>query len=330
MLILYIEKKDDIVNNIKNKINAKNMKYIITGGAGFVGTGLTGRLAKAGHIVYVLDIRSVSTKGYSPDAASRVISIPIDLLHSSPEISVCEGADVIIHLAGATIFKRWTESYKKLILDSRIITLKNLLSTINKCTRKPKVCVSASANGYYGEGGESILNESSSNGDDFLAGVCAEWESVLSIARDLGMRTASVRTSVVLGAGGFLDILIPMYRFYLGGRLGSGMQWFSWIHVDDLISLYEYFSLEKKISGPVNAVAPENIRNKDFTRILAETLNRKAPWIIPKFMIKIILGEFGDSALSSQRVESIILNKTDFHFKYPDVRSALKAVAHKR
>ncbi len=304
------------------------MKFIITGGAGFVGTGLTERLAESGHTVYVLDIRPVSTKGFSPDAASRVISIPIDLLHSSPEISACEGADVIIHLAGVTVFKRWTASYKKLILDSRISTLKNLLSAIDKCTRKPKVCVSASANGFYGEGGESILNESSPAGDDFLAGVCLEWESVLSLARDMGMRTVSVRTSVVLGAGGFLDIMMPLYRFYLGGRLGSGMQWFSWIHVDDLISLYVYLSLKKEISGPVNAVAPEKIRNKDFTRILAETLNRKAPWIIPKFIIKIILGEFSDSALSSQRVESIILNKTDFLFSYPDIRSALKAAAH--
>jgi uncharacterized protein (TIGR01777 family) len=302
------------------------VKYIITGGAGFVGTKLTERLAGNGHTVFVFDVHAVSTKGFDPDAASRVRSIEIDLIKNSPDISACEDTDVIIHLAGVTIFKRWTEAYKKLILDSRIATLKNLLKSIDKCSKKPEVCVSASANGYYGEGGESIMNESSPGGDDFLAGVCAEWESVLSEARAMGMRTVSVRTSVVLGAGGFLSILIPMYRLYLGGRLGSGMQWFSWVHVEDLISLYEYLSLKKDISGPVNAVAPENIRNKDFTQVLAKVLNRKAPWIIPGFLIKIILGEFGDSALSSQRVESIVLNKTDFSFKYPDIKSALKSI----
>ncbi|MDX1535524.1 MAG: TIGR01777 family oxidoreductase [Candidatus Spechtbacterales bacterium] len=294
------------------------MKITITGGSGFIGLKLSKLFTDLGHEVLILDIRPPrkEIKGVK-FVEANLLKEPVP-----PEAIEC---DAIVHLAGVNIFGRWTEDYKKLILESRTKTAKTLIDAIKASEHTPEVFVSASAIGYYGDGGEEKLDESAPSGNDFLANVCKRWEAVAQTSEDAGMRWVSVRTGIVLGpGGGMLGKLVPIFKMFLGGPLASGNQWFSWIHIEDLLNVYKKAVLDSNLSGPVNAVAPNPVRNKEFAKALGSAVNRPAIIPVPKFALKIVLGELANEITMSQRVIPKKIQETDFNYKYPDINSALK------
>ncbi len=299
------------------------MKLTITGGAGFIGTKLSLMLAEKGYEINILDLRPPQLDGAKNETKRRIAFYKVDLLKEWIPLESIDGADAVIHLAGVNIFSRWTSEYKKLIIDSRVKTAQALIGTIEQCIHRPRALISASAVGYYGDRGEEKLTEQSGPGNDFLAEVCVNWEQAIIPAKNLGLRTVSVRTAPVLGHGGILNVLIPLYKKFLGGTLGNGRQWFSWIHLSDLISVYERVTIDTAFSGPVNAASPNPVRNREFNRTLAKVLGRFAPWRIPALAIKLALGGLGTVALSSQRVIPTKLKKQGFAFANEDIAGAL-------
>ncbi len=246
------------------------MKIAITGGSGFVGSKLAKLLVRDGHQILSLD-RAAPKK-----QIEQVHYIKTDLIHDLP-IEEYLSCDAVIHLAGVNIFGRWTPAYKKLIVSSRVETAKALIQAVKNAGKGPGVFVSASAVGYYGDGGEEVLLEGSPNGRDFLAQVCKEWEQVAAASQNAGMRWVSIRTGIVLGpGGGMLAKLLPIFRWGLGGSIGNGKQWFSWIFMDDLLRVYKTVTLDPSFSGPVNAVSPHPVRNKELTKALGRVLHRPA------------------------------------------------------
>lgn len=293
------------------------MKIAITGGAGFIGSKLAEKFASAGHEVLILDRNMPRT--LSP----RITFKMTDLIRDIPtkEYLSC---NAIIHLAGVNIFGRWNKKYKKLIASSRIETAHSLIEIVKKAGYGPKVFVSASAVGYYGDGGEQELVESSPNGKDFLSTICKDWEAVATNAETVGMRTVSVRTGIVFGpGGGMLAKLIPAFKWGLGGPMGNGQQWFSWIYIDDLLDIYERVVLDNNFRGPVNAVSPEPIRNRELAAALGRALHKPTILPLPGFALKLMLGELGDIVLMSQKVIPEKLLKTNFIFGTPFINEAI-------
>jgi uncharacterized protein (TIGR01777 family) len=293
------------------------MRVCITGGTGFIGSKLTELFQASGHEVVVLDL--TKPKKELAGVTYRAVNL---LKEPVPEVvSTC---DAIVHLAGVSIFNRWTPPYKKLILDSRVKTGEALIAEAQKPGSRVKTFVSASAVGFYGEGGEQVLTETSPAGTDFLASVCVAWEHMARSAEAHGMRSVSIRTGIVIGPdGGMMSKLVPIFKFGLGGRLGSGKQWFSWIHLKDLLAVYYQAVTDDRLRGPINAVSPGAVRNSEFTHILAEKLHRPAFWWIPGFMLHAVLGEFAGAVLASQHVVPQKLTDIHFVFAYPTVDSAL-------
>jgi uncharacterized protein (TIGR01777 family) len=305
-------------------LSSESMNIGITGGSGFIGSALCERLTAAGHRVVILDIRPPTRK------IAGAEFIQADLMEGAVPSRILE-CDALIHLAGVPIFEKWTDEYKKIILESRVKTARALIDAVKKAGRGPRVFVSASAVGYYGEGGEATLTESSPAGTDFLARVCREWELVAKRSEQVGMRWVSVRTGIVLGpGGGMLSKLIPVFKWGVGGALGSGKQWFSWIHIEDLLSVYVAAVTDVRLSGPVNAVAPHPVRNTEFTRVLAEVLHRPAFFHVPGFALRMVLGELANAVLMSQRVVPKRLSEIDFSFRYPTIKQALRGSAVSR
>ena len=238
-------------------------------------------------------------------------------------IEVINGSEGVINLAGAsTAGKRWNEEYKKLIYNSRVITTQKISEAILQCSIKPEVMVSSSATGYYGLSGEDEITEDSPAGDDFLAKVCADWEEK---AFQSGLRTVVVRTGVVLDKEeGALKKLLTPFKFFVGGHLGNGKQWFPWIHIDDLIELY-IFALENKgIIGAINGTAPGLIRNKEFCKKLGKVMRRPVLFPVPGIALKIAVGEFANYLLTGRKIlqKKTLLN--GFNFKFANIESALK------
>ena len=293
------------------------MTICITGGSGFVGTQLTSRFLKAGHSVVIFDIVPPRV------AIAGVTFYKVDL-SKDPIPEVLNTCDAVIHLSGVSIFGRWTEEYKKLIYDSRINSTRALVQHFKTQSHRPGVFVCASAVGFYGDRGEDVLDESQTPGTDFLAHVCVDWETEAQKAEGFGVRVVCIRTGIVLGKGrGMLGTLVPIFRFGIGGRMGRGTQWFSWIHMDDLISIYETAVLDSRISGPVNAVAPEAVRNTELVSSLGKVLRRPTIIPLPAFALRLIVGEFAEAILGSQRVVPTKLTDVGFHYVYPKLREAL-------
>lgn len=292
------------------------MTITITGGSGFVGTAITQKLIELGHAIIILDrnpsriihpsvefVRTDFTEGTVPD---RVVDV-----------------DAVIHLAGVSVFKRWTTEYKRLILESRTRPIQELLRIARSTGKAPRVFVSASAIGWYGYGMESV-DESAPAGKGFLSQVCSEWEKEALSFEGVASRVVSIRTAIVLGpGGGMMSQVIPIFRRGLGGTFGSGRQWFSWIHLDDLVSVYVKAVTDESLSGPINAASPNPVTNRQFVRALGHALRRTAFWRIPGFLLRIVLGEFADAVLGSQRVIPKKLADAGFEFRYPSVDQAL-------
>lgn len=293
------------------------MKIIITGGSGFIGTALTQKLLQQNHEVCVLD--RMPPKITNP----KLTHITTDFSPGTVPNEVCD-ADAIIHLAGASIFSKWTQEHKHAILQSRVEPIKEMLALCTAQGRAPKVFVSASAIGWYGYTHE-VRDEASLHGSGFLAEVCSAWEQEAHTFEQVGSRVVSVRTAIVLGpGGGMMKSALPPFKLGLGGTFGKGDQWFSWIHIDDLVSVYIQALTDATISGPINAAAPEPVTSAQFTKTLATVLHRPALFRIPAFALKLALGEFATAVLGSQRIIPAKLQQLGFVYAYPTLKGALE------
>jgi uncharacterized protein (TIGR01777 family) len=300
------------------------MKVLITGGLGFVGTQLSIRLLKGGHQVTVVD-HAPQPKPYTP---SEVHYVAADTTMPGTWQEDVTAQDAVINLAGASIFSRWTAETKHIMYDSRILTTRHVVNAMP--ANKGTLLCSTSAVGYYGFRGDEELTEDDSPGNDFLARLAADWEGEAHKAGEKGVRVTITRFGLVLGkTGGVLGQMIPLFRKFIGGPLGSGRQWFSWIHMEDLLSAFLFVFNNKNIHGPVNFCAPHPVRNRELARALGQVLSRPAFVKTPAFLLRLILGEFGSIILKGQRVVPSRLLRHGFVFKYPEIRGALQEVIKK-
>ncbi|CAI8024913.1 Epimerase family protein slr1223 [Geodia barretti] len=231
----------------------------------------------------------------------------------------------VIHLAGETIAGRWNAEKKQRIRDSRILSTRNLVESFAAADTKPDVLVCASAIGYYGDSGDERFTEVSPAGTDFLAEVCQEWESEAQKAIALGIRVVMVRIGLVLGlGGGLLTQVLPPFKMGVGGILGSGRQWMSWVHVDDVVGIVLHVLENSEIRGPLNATAPTPVRNTEFTKTLGAVLRRPTLLPVPTFGLKLMMGEFADFVVLSQNVVPEKTEVSGYEFRYPTLESALR------
>jgi uncharacterized protein (TIGR01777 family) len=296
------------------------MKVLVTGGRGFVGTFLCRELARHGHEVTILSRRETL-----PDPAYPAISfLTGNPTREGPWMSVVPDHDWIINLAGASVFTRWSAAHKQEIYDSRILTTRNLVAALAQGDRGQLFC-STSAIGYYGPRGDEDLTEESPPGDDFLARLTRDWEAEALKARDLGVRVVVTRFGLVLGPdGGVLGQMAPLFKFFLGGPVGSGAQWFSWIHRLDHARAFLFLKDHPEIHGPVNFTAPQPVRNRELVRALGRVLRRPSFLPAPAFMLRLILGEFAQVVLTGQKVLPQKLLATGFNFAFPTIDEALE------
>ena len=300
------------------------MKAMITGGLGFIGTQLSIRLLERGYRVTVVG-HSPEPRPYTP---GKVKYISADTTAPGAWQEEVGMQDVVINLAGASIFRRWNDEAKQLIYDSRILTTRNVAEAMPR-EKGPLLC-STSAVGYYGFRGDEELTEEDSPGDDFLAKVCVDWEREAHKAGDKGVRVVVTRFGLVLGrAGGVLGRMIPAFKRFFGGPLGSGEQWFSWIHMEDLLNAFLFVFDNQAIHGPINFCSPNPVRNRDLARALGKVLRRPSFLRTPAFMLRLILGEFGSVLLKGQRVMPAKLLKHGFTFQCSEIMAALDEVLGK-
>ena len=297
------------------------MKIVISGASGLIGTPFVTRLRGKGHEVVRL-VRRAPARGEAQwDPKAGVL-----------DPAILEGADAVIHLSGAGIGdKRWTDAYKREVLESRTLSTSLLARTIATLERKPRVFLSGSAIGIYGARDDEALNESSAHGTGFLADVCEQWEAAAAPASDAGVRTVFLRTGIVLSPqGGALKKLLAVFKIGIGGRFGSGKQWQSWISLDDELGAIE-FLLDAPVSGPVNLTAPQPVTNAEFTRVLARVVKRPAVLPIPSFGPKLLLGaELADALLfTGQRVLPNVLTTNGYVFAHATLEDALRALLNK-
>lgn len=291
------------------------MKLLITGGTGFIGTVLCQDLARQGHQVTVLT-RSPQT------LPSGIQAVSWD---AGAWQAVVADVDGVVHLAGEPIAAaRWTSQRKSRIRESRIQTTRQLIRAFAQSAKKPSVLISASATGYYGPRGDEPLTESEAPGTGFLAEVCQTWEAEAQQAQAFGMRVVSLRIGIVLGpGGGALAKMVPPFRAWLGGPLGSGRQWMSWIHRDDVVGLITWCLTHGECAGAVNATAPAPVTMRDFCRALGRVLHRPS-WVpVPAPLLRLLLGEMSELLLTGQRVVPQAALRAGYVFRYPDLASAL-------
>jgi len=298
-----------------------NSRILVSGVSGPIGAALLPALRTSGWSVVRL-VRG-GTAGRSSDNA-QIAWDPAGAL--APE--AVSGFDAVIHLAGESIFGRWTAAKKRKIRDSRVLGTLNLASALARAERKPKVFVCGSAIGYYGNRGDEVLSEESAVGKGFLAEVCREWEEAAAPAMQAGIRTAHLRTGIVLSPkGGALGAMLLPFKMGLGGRTGDGRQWMSWIDVQDMVGAIHHILKNDLLQGPVNMVAPKPVTNAEFTKTLASVLSRPAIFPVPRFAVKLAFGEMGETVLlGSQRVEPTQLVTSGYPFRFRELRASLENV----
>jgi uncharacterized protein (TIGR01777 family) len=250
-----------------------------------------------------------------------------DPVAGEPSRELLGRSEAVIHLAGEPVSQRWTPDVKTGIRDSRILGTRHLVSAIGKMRHRPKTLVCASAIGIYGNRGDEVLTESAKPASGFLPDVCADWEAEADKAQAHGLRVVKIRIGIVLGAdGGALAAMAPLFRWGVGGVLGSGKQWMSWIHVDDMARLIQFAVENESVSGVVNGVAPNPVTNTEFTRQLAGALHRPAFLPAPEFGVRMVYGEMAQILFASQRVQPQAAEAAGFVFRYPQLRTALDAI----
>lgn len=296
------------------------MKILISGATGLVGTNLIPTLIAKGHTVTKLVRKTPKS--------SDEIQWDAEKGFSDSEQAKLEGFDAVIHLAGANIAgENWSQEYKKLLRDSRIVGTKVLVEALKKCENPPKIFVAASAEGFYGRStGDEILTEDSPKGVGFMADLCADWEAE-SIKAEAFARVVLLRIAVVLAKdGGAIEKMLTPFKFGVGGVLGSGKQWFPWITIDDILRVF-HFALENEISGAINTTSPNPVTNYEFTKTLGKVLNRPTIFPVPEFAIKMMFGEMGENLLlKGCRVVPKRLTELGFKFEYENLEDALTAV----
>lgn len=294
------------------------MRIAVTGSSGLVGSGLLSSLAAGGHrVTRIVRPRTQPGPGqivWDPEAG-RID--PADL----------EGFDGVVHLAGENIAAgRWTPERKVLLRESRVKSTRLLAGTLVRLSRPPRVLVSASATGYYGDRGDELLTEASPSGSGFPPDLCRDWEGAAAIAAENGIRTVTLRLGVVLSpAGGALARMLPPFKLGLGGPVGSGRQYMSWIALDDAAGVIQHVLTNDGLRGPVNAVAPGAVSNREFTRTLGRVLGRPAFFAVPPFVLRLALGEMADALLlASVRAAPAKLEASGYRFLYPELEGALR------
>jgi len=299
------------------------MKVFITGGTGFVGTQITSRLIQDGHQVTILTRSLKGAKGSLPE----ISYLEGDPTKKGPWQEAIKTHDAVINLAGASIFSKWTEEHKKAIRESRVNTTRNIVEGMPSHPERPFTLFSTSAVGYYGFCADEERTEESPPGNDFLARTAVEWEGEALKAREKGARVVITRFGIVMGEkGGALSQMIPLFKKYIGGPIGSGKQWFSWVHIKDLVEAFVFLIKHPEISGPVNVCSPNPVRNRDLAKALGKALHRPSFFPAPGFMVKLVLGEFGSVILEGQRVIPKRLLENGFVFRYPDIGKALQGI----
>lgn len=300
------------------------MKILMTGGTGFVGQALVPALIADGHFVTILSRRQTPLTGVLADA--RLVT-----WHGPPQDipdEALDNPDAFINFAGESIGGgRWTNARKNILFKSRIETTRWLVAAVERCARKPKVMISASAVGYYGPHGNEEITEAEQPGDDFMGALCAHWEDEAKAIIRHEVRLTLLRTGVVLGpGGGALPRLMLPFRFFAGGPLGSGKQVISWVHLNDLVGLVRFVLANDHISGPINATAPDPRTNREFARVLGKAMHRPAFFPTPAFMLRLMLGEMSDIVLTGQRVIPKRALEFGYEFQFPDLESALRDI----
>lgn len=297
------------------------MKILITGGLGFIGSHLSNYLLDQGHTVVAVG-RAPTQNRISSD---RYQYISADTTRAGDWQQALRDVEGVVNLAGKSIFKRWSASYKKAIYDSRILTTRNVVEAL-PAGQTVTLC-SASGAGYYGNRGDDLLKEDEKPGGDFLASVSADWEAEAWKAVGKGIRVAAMRFGVVLGkGGGALAKMLPAFKFFMGGPIGSGRQWFSWIHLTDLMAAILFIFENPQVSGPLNFCAPNAVTNRELAKTLGEVLGRPAVMPAPAFMVRLVLGEFANVLLEGQHMLPDRLLSRGFQFQYPDIKAAIEAV----
>lgn len=295
------------------------MRLLLSGSHGLVGKVLITRLEADSHEIFRLVRHAPSSESeieWSPDRYSIALAR-------------LEGFDAVIHLAGESIAEgRWNEERKKRIRESRVKGTKLLADAMANLSRPPRTLISASAVGYYGNRGDERLTETSAPGNDFLSEVCVEWEKATELAAEKGIRVINTRFGIILDArGGALAKMLPPFRMGIGGKIGSGKQWMSWIALDDVVGAIKFALTNEVLSGPINFVAPNPVTNAEFTKTLGKTLSRPTLFPIPAFGIRLVFGEMADALLlSSQRVEPARLKQANYQFSYSELKQALSHV----
>lgn len=296
------------------------MTIAITGGSGFIGRRLMKALAGADHKLRVLS-RHAGTN--LPPGVQLFVW---DAMKGQPPEGSLDGVDAVVHLAGEPVAQRWNDEVKRKIRESRVTGTRHLVQALSTARQRPTVMVCGSAIGYYGSRGDEVLTESSAPGSGFMADVCVAWEKEADLAESLGIRVVKLRTGVVLGAnGGALAKMLPPFKAGMGGKMGHGDQWMSWVHVDDLVGIVQHV-LQNPLRGPVNGTSPNPVTNADFTKALAHALSRPAVVPMPAFTLKLMFGEMAEVMLASQRVSPAAAESAGYTFRYPKLELAFENI----
>ncbi len=304
------------------------MRVVVAGATGFIGVRLVEQLHSLGHqaIVLARDPQK-ATRQFSKTLFPKVEVVGYTPIVAGGWDRVFSDCDGVVNLAGTPIFgQSWSQARKLEILQSRQLTTRQIVEAIKSASPKPQVLVNASAVGFYGTDLTKEFDESSFEGNDFLAGVCKAWEAEADVASSLGVRVVKMRNGLVFGPGGFLGQILPIFKLGAGGKIGSGKQWLSWIHRDDLVNLIILALTNSEIAGVVNGTAPNPVTNEEFTKVLAKALNRPALLPVPAFALQTLLGEASILALEGQKVLPKKAEMSQFQFQYPTIDLALAQI----
>ncbi|MEG4914236.1 thylakoid membrane protein ThyD [Microcoleus sp. B7-D4] len=304
------------------------MKVAIAGATGFVGSRLVEKLQAAGHQVVVLSRDAAKASRVFPASAYPNLEVvAYTPAESGDWQKSLAGCDAVVNLAGVPIAEeRWTEARQQAILDSRTLTTAKLVEAIVNANPKPSVFVSASAIGYYGTSETAEFDETSPAGNDFLAAVCKDWEAAAQPAKNAGTRLAIVRLGIVLGMGGALAKMLPPFKLFAGGPLGTGKQWFSWVHREDVVDLILYALQNSQVEGVLNATAPNPVRMNELCQTLGEVLKRPSWLPVPGFALEMLLGDGAKLVLEGQKVLPKQTLASGFQYQYPTLKLALEDI----